>query len=203
MKVRRQWVALSLVVLVAVALPGCDMAKAGARCRPNGAWGRTSTHVLHCEKGRWRNTGLTLQRAAEIILSSRPTTPTTPTTPDAPQGYVAVAHTTVYSGEVAYDDDSLADPVEFDEHDLFLTVAPGAAACSYQDDPPPVPHLDFDRVDDETIEVEITWNWVEDQRGTGAFGKLECGVTPTLTVDLLDDEDDVTATATLALDSST
>jgi len=68
---RRSVAVLALAASV-VALAGCDMAKAGARCRAGAAPARDATHVLFCRGGKWTRV-MTIGQAADIIVASWPT----------------------------------------------------------------------------------------------------------------------------------
>ena len=62
---------LMLVTLTIGGLAGCDMVKAGARCKPTSGPGRDATHVLFCTNGRWKR-ALTIQQAADFIVGTLP-----------------------------------------------------------------------------------------------------------------------------------
>jgi hypothetical protein len=75
---------VALVGMLAVAGVGCDVARAGTRCSPNGKWGRDATYVLQCQNGRWRRT-ITIAQYAQIVIANLPKpSPTTPPTPPPP-----------------------------------------------------------------------------------------------------------------------
>lgn len=88
-------VSLSAMLLLSV-LAGCQTARAGARCRSNGA-AQDATHVLVCKKGRWvrlisKADGLRLleaKRAAPVPSSTE-----APATTEAPPAVPAPAPTT-------------------------------------------------------------------------------------------------------------
>lgn len=66
----RRSLALLLAVTV-VAVSGCNVVKAGTKCRNGAAPGRDATHVLFCQKGRWARV-MTIGQAAEFIMSTWP-----------------------------------------------------------------------------------------------------------------------------------
>ena len=84
---KRTTALLALVVVTASLLTGCDMVKAGARCRAGAPAGRDATHVLFCTNGRWKR-ALTIGQAANFILSTVPGKIESVTTgiPSAPAG---------------------------------------------------------------------------------------------------------------------
>jgi hypothetical protein len=70
----RRGAAVALCGALLVVASACQVGKAGARCRPNGDWGRDSTYILHCVSGRWQRT-MTIQQYANILLAPKPSTP--------------------------------------------------------------------------------------------------------------------------------
>jgi len=61
------------VAAMVLSIAGCDVVRAGTKCRAGAAPGRDATHVLLCQKGKWTRS-LTIQQAADIIISTWPTT---------------------------------------------------------------------------------------------------------------------------------
>jgi hypothetical protein len=59
--------AVAMVVLGSV-LVSCTPARAGARCRPEQAWGQDATWVLQCRRGRWQRV-ITKADYARILAS--------------------------------------------------------------------------------------------------------------------------------------
>lgn len=69
---RRSLPAAVLVVLVmTTVLSGCQVVRAGTRCRPGAAPGRDASHVLLCQKGRWTRS-MTIGQAVQLIMSTWP-----------------------------------------------------------------------------------------------------------------------------------
>lgn len=69
-RVRRT--AVLLLATLVVGVTGCDMVRAGAKCRAGSPPGRDATHVLFCQNGKW-NRVMTIGQAAEFITSAWPT----------------------------------------------------------------------------------------------------------------------------------
>ncbi len=69
----RRGAALAMCGVLLVVASACQVGKAGNRCRPSGDWGRDSTHILHCENGRWHRS-MTIQQYANILLAPKPST---------------------------------------------------------------------------------------------------------------------------------
>ncbi len=59
---------VGLTVIALVGLPGCQIAKAGTRCRHAGETGQDATFVLQCKAGRWRRI-MTKVQAAQILAA--------------------------------------------------------------------------------------------------------------------------------------
>lgn len=90
---------VGLVLCALIAGAGCQPAKAGRRCRTLD-WGDDGTHVLRCEKGRWRRV-MTRGQAILIlkaIAASRTTTTTTTTTTSVPALPDPLAAAQVFAG---------------------------------------------------------------------------------------------------------
>lgn len=58
---------VALVMIGLLALPGCQTAKAGARCRTKD-WGADATSVYRCVKGRWRRS-MSRRQATQIVVA--------------------------------------------------------------------------------------------------------------------------------------
>lgn len=68
--VRRSVAVLALAATV-LTVAGCDMVKAGAKCKATSGPGRDATHVLFCQGGRWKRV-MTIGQAADFIMSTWP-----------------------------------------------------------------------------------------------------------------------------------
>ena len=64
---------VALLGVVLIASVGCDVVKAGTKCRSGAAPGRDATHLVLCQKGRWTKS-LTLQETANILVGLQPKT---------------------------------------------------------------------------------------------------------------------------------
>ncbi len=206
---RRLVAGFIMVAMMSVALTGCEVARAGARCRPNGAWGRDSTYVLHCQNGRWVRT-ITIAQYAQILLrnAAPPTTAPTPTTakPSStttsttttsttttstttttvkPANYVALHHVTTYRG--SFPDWGQALPGDWaPASDDFRIVAEGVDDCANDGDVTPVftPSMDG-----TTLDLELTLTWTEDPMGDGPQGQWQCAMAPEITLALYSSTD--------------
>ena len=75
-----------VVTLALLGAVGCQPAKAGAGCRTVD-WGRDSTHVLQCRKGRWvrvMTIGQAARAIALVVAARQATTTTRPPSPVSP-----------------------------------------------------------------------------------------------------------------------
>jgi hypothetical protein len=197
-----------MVAMMSMALTGCQVARAGARCRPNGAWGRDSTFVLHCQNGRWVRT-ITIARFAQILLrdAAPPSTTTVAPAPEMPAPtsttttsttttsttttsttttvkaahYVSLDHVTTYRGSVP----DWTDAVPGDwapASDDFRIVALGADACANDGDVTPQFTASLD--DTNTLQLQLTLTWTEDPMGDGPQGQWQCAMAPHVTLAL-------------------
>jgi hypothetical protein len=196
-----------MVVLLAGTLSGCQVARAGTRCRPDGAWGRDSAFVLRCENGRWVRK-ITIARFAQILRDQAPPTMTSPPAPSTtttttsttttsttttttttstttttlkPAHYVSVDHVTTYVGSVP----DWTDQVPGDwapASDDFRVVAPGADACANDGDVTPQFTATVD--DGGTLQLQLVLTWTEDPRGDGPQGLWQCAMAPQITLAL-------------------
>lgn len=87
-----------VVTIVLSGLTGCRVARAGARCNTRD-WGRDSTHVMQCRRGRWVRV-MTIQRAAQLIgqlakVNQPPPPPVPPLLPPPDQPSPTTPTTTV------------------------------------------------------------------------------------------------------------
>ena len=209
---RRLLAGCLMVAMTSMALSGCVVARAGARCRPNGAWGRDSTFVLHCQNGRWVRT-ITIARFAQILLRNaaiaehdhrgtrarearadldhdrpprpprRPSTTTTSTTTTT----VKAAHYVSLDHVTTYVGSvpNWTDAVPGDwapASDDFRIVAPGADACANDGDVTPQFTASLD--DTNTLQLQLTLTWTEDPMGDGPQGQWQCAMAPQVTLAL-------------------
>lgn len=91
--------AMTAVIVLAVGLSGCRVAKAGAKCATRD-WGRDSSHILQCRGGRWTRV-MTIADYLRLVEASRqpapsptPETTTTTAAPTGPAGGTDPAPTT-------------------------------------------------------------------------------------------------------------
>lgn len=68
MRVRRVVCFTVVAAVVTVGLSSCEVRRAGTRCRVEGATAQDATHVLVCQRGRWRRT-ITKFQAALILIA--------------------------------------------------------------------------------------------------------------------------------------
>ena len=197
-----------MVAMVALALSGCEVARAGARCRPDGAWGRDRTFVLRCENGRWarkitiaqfaqalRDAAAPTTSVPEIpapILTTTTTTTTSTTTTSTttttlkPAHYVSLDHVTTYAGSVP----GWSDVVPGDwapASDDFRIVAPGADHCANNSDVTPQFTASVD--DSGTLQIQLAMTWTEDPNGDGPQGTWQCAMAPQVTLALYSSAD--------------
>jgi hypothetical protein len=193
-----------MVAMMSMVLTGCDVARAGARCRPNGAWGRDSTFVLHCQNGRWVRT-ITIARFAQILsrnaasattttvappteklvptsttttsstTTSTTTTSTTTTTVKAAH-YVSLDHVTTYVASVPDWTDAVPGDWAPASDDDFRIIAPGADDCANDGDVTPQFAASVD--DTGTLQLTLTLRWTEDPMGDGPQGQWRCAMAP-------------------------
>lgn len=90
---------VGLLVCMLLVGAGCQPARAGRRCRTTD-WGNDGTHVLRCQKGRWRRVMTRAQAIAilQAIAASRTTTTTTPPTTAPPVLPGPLSATQLFSG---------------------------------------------------------------------------------------------------------
>jgi hypothetical protein len=201
-----------LVAMVALALSGCQVARAGARCHPDGAWGRDRTFVLHCENGRWVRKIMIARFAqalrdaaapttsvpgagnpAPIVTTTTTTSTTTSTTTTStttttlkPAHYVSLDHVTTYAGSVP----GWSDVVPGDwapASDDFRVVAPGADHCANDGDVTPQFTASVD--ENGSLQLQLVMTWTEDPNGDGPQGAWQCAMAPQLTLALYSSAD--------------
>ncbi len=186
------------VVVIAVGaitlISGCQVARPGARCAPNGKWGRTDSHVLVCSKGRWKNTGMTLQEAARILYPPAPTPAPTPA--PQPQWPVPVTpaptyvnhdvhHLTTYEGTVPYGAD-LPDPEDIGRQGGQLTWTSGNPICQISSVGGGANiSWDWEPVDADHLSFIVQIDWISGE-GEWMAGRYGCLTDPTLHFDVLD-----------------
>lgn len=123
-RMRRRVVVGILVGVVLIGATGCQVARAGTRCRTVD-WGRDSTHVMQCRDGRWTRVMTIRQAAAAIakVVAAKRAATTTTAVPE-PQGGRSLPLGPGAAFEVTYvvASDQDVDPVMVDavRHELGL-----------------------------------------------------------------------------------